>query len=386
MKSKQKIKHVIFIGGETAGPVVPLIAIAKQWQETDPEIEPIFLDLRKSVAARLVPISGFRFLPVVSGKLRRYLTIKNLFSPILILYGFIQAVIILVRQKPILVMGAGGYIQVPVIFAAWLLRIPRMIHQQDIVPTISNKLCAPLANKITTTFEKSVKDFPQGLGFSRNYEQYQKAVWTGNPISIAFPTNFSEARLASQKLFKIDPEWPTVLVIGGGSGAQGLNQALLHNLPSLLKICQIIHSTGKGKMMRPPVDIAHGHDRYHQYEFIDQVDQAYLAADVVIARAGIGTITALSAFSKLSIIVPMPDSHQEWNAQYLFEKGAATVLDQSEIAPETFAKEVRKLLFDKQLQEDMQKKIHAIMPPSAAASILKEINKLTDESRTSTTK
>lgn len=372
-------RRVVFVGGETAGPVMPLLTLADAWVKQDQTIEPVFFDLRRSVASRVVPNRGYKFKSITSGKLRRYWTIKNIFSPFLTLFGLIQSLFLLATLRPIIVIGAGGYIQVPVVIAAWILRIPRIIHQQDIVPTFSNRICTPLANKITVTFEKSLKDFPQGLGFEKSYSHYTKVEWTGNPTDLNQDDVTQEQRHSAQKLFKLDPEWPTVLVIGGGSGARGLNAAVNQSLPELLKIAQVVHSTGVGKRIRPNVDIAHGHDRYHQYEFIDQVNQAYIAADVVICRAGLGTITALSALGKLSIVVPMPESHQEWNAQYLYNHKAAIILDETDITPTTLAKTVRKILFDIELQKEMQKNIRAIMPGNGTENILTLVNKLLHE-------
>ena len=375
-----KQKHrVVFAGGETAGPVMPLLVLADFWKKTEPNLEPIFLDTHRSVSARVVPSRGYEFKRIMSGKFRRYWTYKNFLSPLQLVIGLIQSLYILAKYKPVIVIGAGGYVQVPVILAAWILRIPRLIHQQDIVPTFSNKLCNPLANKITTTFEKSVKDFPQGLGFEKNYSQYTKTEWIGNPTDLNAAELTQDTKNSALKVFKLDSDWPTVLVIGGGSGAKGLNTAVAHSLPELLKIAQVVHSTGAGKRFRVDIDISHGHDRYHQYEFIDQINQAYLAADVVICRAGIGTITALSALSKLSIIVPMPESHQENNAQYIYERNAAIVIDESDITPDTLAKAVRKILFDIELQKKMQTNIHAIMPAGATENLLRIIQKLLNE-------
>lgn len=374
-----KKRCVIFVGGETAGPVMPLLTLADVWVKQDSTIKPIFFDLHRSVAARIVPNRGYKFKSITSGKFRRYWSIKNFFSPFLTLFGLVQSLILLATIKPIIVIGAGGYIQVPVVIAAWLLRIPRVIHQQDIVPTFSNRICTPFANKITVTFEKSLKDFPQGLGFEKSYSHYTKVEWTGNPTDLVQKDVTQEQKHSAQKLFNLDPERPTVLVIGGGSGAIGLNAAVNHSLPELLKVVQVVHSTGVGKRVRPNVDIAHGHDRYHQFEFIDQINQAYVAADVVICRAGIGTLTALSALGKLSIVVPMPESHQEWNAQYLYNHKAATILDETDITPSTLAKTVRKILFDADLQKEMQKNILSIMPRNATENVLNVVKKLLHE-------
>lgn len=370
----KKNKYAIFVGGETAGPIMPLLAVANAWKETNPHIEPVFVDIKQSVAARIVPLNDFQLKTIIAGKMRRYWSLQNMLSPLLILIGFIQALFFLHKMKPAVVVGAGGYVQVPVIFAAWLLRIPVVIHQQDIIPTFSNRICAPFAKKITTTFERSTKDFPEGAGFSKNYSEYTKAVWTGNPSDVQIPINkaqMEEQRNAALNIFKLDPEWPTVLVIGGGSGARGLNVALVKNLPGLLKIAQLVHSTGAGKKIEPPINMpVPYHDRYHQYEFINQIDKAFAIADIVITRAGISTLTALSALQKISIIIPMPDSHQEANAQYIYEHKAAITLDQSEIESDTFARIIKKALFDVKLQKQLKANIKALMPSDATTKML----------------
>lgn len=376
MNRKQKKEYAFFVGGETAGPVMPLIAIANAWKLEQPNLEPVFLDISKSVASRIVPRHGFIFKTMSSGKFRRYWSIKNFLSPFLILLGIVRSIFLIISLKPKIVLSAGGYVQVPVVIAAWLLRVPRIIHQQDLVPTFSNKIVAPLATKVTTTFEKSTKDFYQGSGFDKNFGKHSKITWTGNPCAIPEEERniTAEKKSAAQKLFNLDPEWPTVLVYGGGSGAAGLNQVLHHNLPELLKVAQVIHSAGKGKRLKPTFDSPQLHDRYHQFEFIDQMDSAYAAADIVIARAGIGTITELSVLGKIAIIVPMPNSHQEINAQYLYDKDAAIIADQSDITPELLAKFVRKILFDVELQKTLMTNMKAIMPADATQRILKIIH------------
>jgi UDP-N-acetylglucosamine--N-acetylmuramyl-(pentapeptide) pyrophosphoryl-undecaprenol N-acetylglucosamine transferase len=365
-------KHnVIFAGGETAGPITPLLALAKEWQAQTSNIHPIFLDVKRSVAAHVIPRYGFEFRVITSGKFRRYWSFKNLWTPFQILFGLVQSIILFSRLKPLVIVGAGGYVQVPVIIAGWLMRIPIVIHQQDIEPTLSNKLCAPFAGKITTTFEKSQKDFPQGSGFEKDYDNNNKIIWTGNPNDIDVVS-----RPEAQKLFNLNPDWPTVVVIGGGSGSVGLNQLIAHSLPELIKICQIIHGTGVGKQVKPPANIPQIHDRYHQFEFIDDRSAAFSAADIVIARAGVATITDLAALGKVCIIVPMPNSHQELNAQFLYERNAALVVDQTDVTPDLLAKVIRKVLFDVKLQKQLQKNISEIMPKNATENMLAVVKEL----------
>jgi UDP-N-acetylglucosamine--N-acetylmuramyl-(pentapeptide) pyrophosphoryl-undecaprenol N-acetylglucosamine transferase len=370
-QNNQSKRNVMFVGGQTAGPIMPLLALAEAWVKQDSGIRPVFVDSRHSVASRLVTKAGFKTHWLLTGKLRRYWTWKNILTPFLAIAGLLQAFILLLRLRPKIVIGAGGFVQPPVVIAAWCLRIPSLIHQQDYVPSLSNKICAPFATKITTTFEKSLKDFSQGLGFAKNYSQYQKLEWTGNPCNIA-----QISRKEAQKMFNLDPKWPTVFLFGGSSGAAGLNEVLMHSLPGLIKIAQVIHATGRGKPVKPPIDVPQIHDRYHQFEFIDSMEAAYTASDIVVGRAGIGTITELSALGKIAILIPMPGSHQEFNAQLVFEQNAGVVLDQAELTPEVLPKIVRKILFDVKLQQQLQQNIAQIMPKKSTEKMLQIIKNI----------
>ncbi len=366
-----KKTNIIFVGGETAGPIMPLLALAQAWIEKDPSINPIFLDIPDSVAAHIIPKASFTFQTMTAGKLRRYWSWNNLLSPLLILIGLVRSLFLFAKLRPKLVVGAGGYVQVPVILAAWIMRIPRAIHQQDIIPSFSNRSVSLLANRITVTFEKSLKDFSQGSGFEKDFGEDTKIYWTGNPSHLDDRFVLSEqAKAEAQKLFCLDKKWPTILILGGGSGAAGLNDVVRENLPDLLKTAQVIHSAGVGKMVHPSTTLSERQERYHQYEFIDRMDLAYAVADIVISRAGVGTLTELSKLGIPSLVIPMPNSHQEWNAKYLYDTDAAIIVDQSDLSAEMLGKMVRKIFFDAKLQKELSDNIMKIMPRNATEQML----------------
>ncbi len=364
MTRHPKSKYVVFAGGETAGPLMPLLAVAQKWQEEDPHIKPVFVDVARSVAAEVVPDYKFVFHSITTGKLRRYWSLRTVLMPFLILIGFVQSLLLLRKYRPQIVIGAGGYVQVPVILAAWFLGIPRLIHQQDVMVTLANRIMSPIATKITTTFESSLRDFLQGSGFNKDYSKLKKVIWVGNPgLDRISKANKQQAI----KQFGLSDKWPTLLVVGGGSGAVGLNDKIIQGLPMLTKVVQIIHSTGRGKKQLAEAV------RYHPYEFIDRMDLAYAVADVVIARAGIGTLTELAELKKASIIIPMPGSHQEANAELVYRAKAGLVLDQRELDPETLAKVVRKVLLDASLHHQLQQNISRLLPHNASSKMLKVI-------------
>jgi UDP-N-acetylglucosamine--N-acetylmuramyl-(pentapeptide) pyrophosphoryl-undecaprenol N-acetylglucosamine transferase len=356
---KHKAINVALVGGSTAGPIVPLLALKEAIKEREPEAHFWIIDVPGSVAEHMAKSQKISFYPLRSGKLRRYFSLRNIGSPVLVAVAFIKALWFLHKHKITYVIGAGGFVQVPVIWAAWLLRKRTHIHQQDVVPTLANSLCVPAAKTMSVTFESSLRDFPQGSGlFSGDHKA--KITVTGNPCRIEL---LHASRLEAQRHFKLDKSWPTVYILGGGSGAVGINQLVSQALPELTRTVQIIHSTGRGKQQ------PQRYEHYHVEEFVNRSDLAFAAADIVIARAGIATITELSNLGKVSIIIPMPDSHQEENARLLFERQAAVVLDQRELTPDLLVRVIRKLLFDLPLQLQLQENVRNIMPHESAKKI-----------------
>lgn len=359
---------VVIAGGQTGGPIMPLLAVVESLRKDFPRLQLMVLDTPSSTAKKIAKDQKFIFYPIRTGKLRRYWSLQNLLAPFWLFVGFIQSLYTMVQFKPNIVLGAGGFVQVPVIWAAWVLRIPILIHQQDVNLSLSNFLTAPCASKITTTFESSVRDFHSGLGLfgshKKNKKNSSRVVWTGNP----FRHSLKEGTLAeARKYFGLSSELPVLLVTGGGSGAQGLNSLVVKALPELTKTFQIIHITGPGKKtekVRP---------NYNVYEFIEEIQLAYLVSDIVVSRAGVSTITELANLGKVTVIIPMPNSHQESNANLLYEKQAAVPLDQTTTTPEKFVSVLRKLILDGETQKYMKKNISEIMPKNSAHEISKII-------------
>jgi len=282
---------------------------------------------------------GVVFRAISSGKLRRYFSLKNFTDIFKIFFGCIESFFILVRNRPSLVISAGGFVSVGVVWSAWILRIPILIHQQDIRPGLANKLMAPFARVVTSTFKKSLKDYGT------------KAVWTGNPIQDSVEI------LNEENYFEIKKGLPLVLVVGGGTGAEAINELIENNLNSLSEFAQIIHITGKGKRDREI------YKNYSSFEFLehDYMLEALKKSELVISRAGLGFLTELSFFGKPSILIPMPDSHQEDNARIFKEKGAAIVLNQKELTSEDFLFNIKKILNNEDLKKKLGENIKKII-------------------------
>jgi UDP-N-acetylglucosamine--N-acetylmuramyl-(pentapeptide) pyrophosphoryl-undecaprenol N-acetylglucosamine transferase len=357
-------------GGGTAGSVSPLLAIAddlraqsafakasssaKASEDKTADkggFEFLFIGTKNGIEKQMVKEARLPYRSIAAGKLRRYFSWRNIWDIGKIKLGFWQALFIVWKEKPDLIISAGSFVAVPVVWAGWVLRVPILIHQLDIRPGLANKLMAPFARVITVTFEKSLADYGA------------KAIWTGNPIrkisNIQYPI--------SNKVFNLRPDLPVVLVYGGGTGAEGINKLVEQSLENLVTFCQIIHSTGKGKM------IAKRHENYHPFEFLnaEMMSAAVGAADLIICRAGIGTLTEISAAGKPAIVIPMPDSHQEDNAALLMEKGAAAVLNQKLLNSDSLVAAIKFLLDNAAERQSLGEAIKKIMKADANEEFLK---------------
>lgn len=341
LSQNAKFVKIILTGGGTGGSVAPLLAIAEALQITNdklPMTNFLWLGTRTGPEREMVEREKMEFIAIPCGKLRRYWSWRNLTDPFLALTGFVRSLAIIRKWRPDLVISAGGFVSVPVVWAAWLLRVPVLIHQQDVRPGLANKLMASCAKVVTVTFEKSLSDYGK------------KAVCIGNFIRREFTEYKIDKKGAKQKL-GLKESWPTVLVLGGGTGAAAINELVRQSLGELTKFCQIIHITGRGKGGAVEGDAPN----YHAHEFlhVDGMVKAYTAADLVVSRCGMSILTELSYLAKPSILVPMPDSHQEDNAALFFENNAAAVADQRELTPEKLVAVIARLLKDEKLRNEI---------------------------------
>lgn len=360
---------LLLVGGNTGGPVAPLLAVGFALRERQKGTHLLFVGTNSGVESSMAKNAHVSFKPIMAGKLRRYFSFRNFFSFIFVGIGFIQSLIIIKRFKPDCAFGAGGFVQVPMLWAAWFLKVPVVIHQQDVTPSLANRLCTPIAKKITVTFEQSYREFSQGSGLFVNKTK-NKITLTGNP----FRGHLKEVtHNMAVKNLGLELNFPTLLVLGGGGGSEYINNLIWGQLPEITKFMQVIHITGRGKRAK------NTDERYHAYEFLADMGSAYAACDIVLARAGVSTITELSNLEKTSIVIPMPGTHQEYNGELLVWENAAIVLNQNKVNPVKFVKLLRALLFDAKAQKTLKKNIFSIMPHNSSEKVAKVILGLTNK-------
>lgn len=328
------------------GSVMPLIAVAEDLKTMEADVEFLWLGTKRGPEKKIIQEAGIKFRPIFSGKLRRYLSLRNILDLLLIKLAVWQSLFIIIKEKPDLVVSAGGFVAVPVVWASWLWGAPVIIHQQDFRAGLANKLCAPFAKKITVALEKSLSDYSK-----------KKTIWVGNP---ARKLSCSEEK--ARKIFDMDKKKPVVLILGGGTGSLGINKLIFNSLEKILKFAQVIHLTG-GKLKDEKK-----RDGYYPYEFITkEMACAYQVSDIVVSRAGMGVLTELASLGKPAILIPLA-GHQEENAKYFSEKSAVVVLKERGLTSEKLANEIEKLLKDKKVQDKLSENIKKVFPTTPEKS------------------
>ena len=239
------------------------------------------------------------------------------------------------------VLGAGN----AVIHSFWA---GRLFGKQDVVPGLANRLLAPVARRVTVTFRESLPRFPA-----------DRTVVTGNPVR---PEVLHGDPSRAFARFGFETDVPLVVVTGGGTGAAALNEVVALATPRLVRSCSVLHLTGRGKSVTAP-----SLDRYRQVEFlVEEMPDVLAAAEVVVSRAGLGTLTELAVLGKPMVLVPMPRSHQEANAAAFDRADAAVVLRQDQLTPDRLAETVERLLEDRDRRAALAANARRLMPDNAA--------------------
>jgi len=349
--------NILCAGGGTLGSVMPLLAVKDECARQNISARFFWVGTKDGVEKEMIQSEAIPFYAIPTAKLRRYWSLKNVIDVFKLGFAFIESIRIVRKVKPDLILTAGGFVGVPVVWAGKLFGAKVIIHQQDIVPSLSNKLTAFAADAITVTFERSLGDFPT-----------EKTHYTGNPVQI---DRGEGDVLKASELFGLDLALPTVFVLGGGTGASVLNALVEHALPYLVEFCQVLHVTGgritpKGQKNYVPVALLSR----------EQMKHAYAVSEIVISRAGLSTITELSFLGLPVIFVPMQDTHQEVNTAYIKEQHAGIVRDERELTPAQLAKLVKALLDDAQKRMQLSAHMKKLMKPDANEAFVKVIRTL----------
>lgn len=315
------MKKIVLTGGGTAGHVTPNIALLPHLREMGCEIHYIG-DVNGMEKRLMAPFEFVTYHGVSTGKLRRYLSVQNLKDPFKVLKGIGQCKKLLARLQPDVIFAKGGFVSVPVVMAAKKHGIPVVLHESDFTIGLANRISAPRATIVCTSFAPTLKELKGGRG-----------VWTGSPVREEL---LHATRDQAQAFFKfLMPERPTLVFMGGSLGAQALNAALKQAFDALLARYNIIHIAGKGNL-----DASLSHPNYRVYEYLtDEMPLVFAAADLFVCRSGANTLFELLATQRPSVLVPLPSASsrgdQLLNAEFFQQQGFADVLLQEAITPDT---------------------------------------------------
>lgn len=353
------MNRIIFSGGGTLGSVIPILSIATELRKIG-EFEIYWIGTYKGPEKELIKKYQLKYIPIFSGKLRRYFSIKNFFDVFKFFIGIFQAFFVLIKLKPKCIVTCGSFVSVPLVISGKFLKIKILVHQQDVEIGLANKIMMHFADIITF----ALKEHQEKL---KKYEK--KLCFTSNPYRKDFLNVNIEQAFSYMKLTL---NLPVILCLGGGTGALSLNKLIFDSLPDLTKFAQIIHITGRGKSPGTFIN-----KNYIQFEFLhNKLKYAYKLSDIVVSRAGMSTLTELSILSKPAILIPIPNSHQEKNAEYFKSKNACIFLSQKNLTKDIFIKTIKNLLFDNQLKFELSKNIGKIIQKDSNKKFINVILRL----------
>lgn len=361
--------RIVLTGGGTGGHLYPIIAVTRELknlfqQKGATALEFMFIG-PPTVGEQDLAKEGISHKTILAGKIRRYASLQNILDVIKMPLGVIQCLWHLFVFMPNVVFSKGGYGSVPAVLAAWIYRIPVLIHESDSIPGLANKFCVKFSKRIAISFTDAAQYFPKG-----------KTALTGNPVRSGI---FGGSKDEAKRIFGLSGTKPLLLFLGGSQGAQAINDVIFSSLPNLLLRCEIIHQCGETnyqslkQIIKPETSAG-----YVLFPFLneEQMRYAFAAADLVISRAGAGSIAEIAALGKPSILAPLPNSaadHQLKNALEYARFGATLVLEQMNLTPNLLQNRIFALLDNPDLLKKMSENALRFNPPDAATKIAQEV-------------
>jgi len=366
----EKRLKIIVSGGGTGGHIFPAISIANAIKEQRPDAEILFVGANGRMEMERVPAAGYNIvgLPVMGFPRRLGISMITFF--ISLARSMRDARRVIKQFNPDVVVGVGGYASGPILRVATQLKLPAVIQEQNSFAGVTNRLVAKRVSKICVAYEKMENYFPAA-----------KIVHTGNPVRKNL-IEISSLRDEALKFFGIDGSKKVILLVGGSLGARTLNESVMNSLGEIDgNNVDVIWQTGKyyyPEMLKRLEGKAHGN--LHVFEFLSRMDYAYAVADLVISRAGAGTISELCLVEKPVVLVPSPnvaEDHQTKNAMALVEKSAAVMVTDAEAREKLFSVSFG-LLNDSDKLKSMSQNIALLAKPNAADDIASIVIKLAE--------
>jgi len=327
------MKKIILTGGGTAGHVTPNLALLPALKAEDFEIH--YIGSKDGLERGLVESTGIPYHPISAGKLRRYMSAKNITDIFRVIRGFGDAISVIRRLKPDIVFSKGGFVTVPVLAAARMLRVKCVVHESDLTPGLANRLSQPFTNKICVSFPETLVHVPE-----------RKGVLTGSPIREELLKGDADKGLKMC-------EWsgggkPVILVTGGSQGSAAINACVREVLGELLSKFRVVHLCGKGNLsgINKP--------GYAEFEYVQEgLEDLFAMADVAISRAGANTLFELLALRKPNLLIPLSmeasRGDQILNAESFALQGFSMLLPENKMTPERLLNDIEMLYNEREI-------------------------------------
>ena len=359
---------IILSGGGTGGHIYPAIAIANELKSRYPESEVLFVGAKDRMEMEKVPQAGYKIIGLWISGIQRRLTLKNLMFPLKLISSLWNAKKIVKQFKPDVVIGTGGFASGPLLQVASSKGIPSLIQEQNSFPGITNKLLSKKVDKICVAYDGLERFFPK-----------EKIIKTGNPVRQDL-LHIDSKKEEALKIFELEPNKKTLLVLGGSLGARRINQLIESELDffNTHKV-QVIWQCGKLYYQQYKIN---GNDKHVQvHAFLNRMDLAYAAADVIISRAGASSVSELCIVGKPVIFIPSPnvaEDHQTKNAQSIVEKEAAILIKEEDLEVD-FESKFKQLIASEEKQKKLGENIKKLALINATKQIADEVEELLSE-------
>ncbi len=325
------MKHIILTGGGSAGHVSPNIMLYPYLKEEGYKVS--YMGGKKGIEKELIPKLNIDYYEISNGKIRRYFDFENFIDFLKVLKGILEAYRIIKKLKPNLVFSKGGYVSVPVVLAAFLNKVPILVHESDITSGLANRLGTIFAKKVFVTFPETLNNIKKSKGALAG-PPIREDIFKGDKQEAIKITNFKD-------------EKPVILVIGGSLGSVKINEVLRKSLSTLLKQYNIIHICGKNN-----IDYNFKKQGYFQVAYANEELKHFFAyADIIISRAGSNTIFEIAALKKPNILIPLSKNasrgDQILNAKSFENKGLSYVLQEEDLTTSSLTEGIKNVLSKK---------------------------------------
>ncbi|MDP3487498.1 MAG: undecaprenyldiphospho-muramoylpentapeptide beta-N-acetylglucosaminyltransferase [Bacillota bacterium] len=358
--------RAMFAAGGTGGHIYPAVAVAKEFVARHPDAEILFVGSKRGMENQIVPAEGFRLVTLDLTYFSRRPSFEQVKAAFRAAKAIVQAVRLLKRFSPDVVVGTGGYAAGPMMFAAGLMGYPTIIHEQNAFPSLTNRWLARLVDKIAVSHEAAGSHFPQ-----------EKVHVTGNPLR---PAILVADRFEARRFLGVNSQKIVLLVVGGSGGALRLNQTVCDAYGELLKLgVHLVHVTGKKYYSEVSAKASvFGDTSLNVVDYAINMPELLAAADLVISRSGSFT-AELAALGKPSILIPSPiaaNDHQLHNARVVENAGGAVVITENSLSSQVLIDTVRGLITNHEALAEMAQKSRSLAFPHATASICNLVDEL----------